>query len=237
MEISVTRFFFGRKSHFFQRNCFWCRSCKRKILGVKSRVGKNPPFFQKKRRGNTRTTQQLPLLPEEVKHLAPTDILGTSGTGKAMEPWLEGWFLYLSPADGGKNVEQTHHDRKQKNAICRSVFGKRYQNDYLAAGAIAYKAQASDTTSVRSPRANYILLMQPSCRGANYKKSPNTRLSIKAVFVSDAFGFAGGFMFRAQASRISFATLPTLEQIVGRSPIDPLRPLSMPQGPRHASHG
>ena len=54
------------------------------------------------------------MLPEEVKHIAPTDILGTSGTGKAMEPWREGWFLYSSPADGGNNVEHTHHDRKQK---------------------------------------------------------------------------------------------------------------------------
>ena len=54
------------------------------------------------------------MLPEEVKHIAPPDILGTSGTGKAMEPWREGWFLYSSPADGGNNVEHTHHDLKQK---------------------------------------------------------------------------------------------------------------------------
>ena len=27
---------------------------------------------------------------EEVKHIAPTDILGTSGMGKAMELWREG---------------------------------------------------------------------------------------------------------------------------------------------------
>ena len=78
-------------------------------------MGKKNPFYKKKkRRGNTRTTQQPPLLPEEVKHIAPTNILGTSGTGKAMEPWREGWFLYSSPADGGNNVEHTHHDRKQK---------------------------------------------------------------------------------------------------------------------------
>ena len=31
----------------------------------------------------TRTTQQPPLLPEEVTHVAPMDILGTSGMGKA----------------------------------------------------------------------------------------------------------------------------------------------------------
>ena len=47
-------------------------------------------------------------------HVAPTDILGTSGTGKAMEPWREERFLYSSPADGGNNVEHTHHDCKQK---------------------------------------------------------------------------------------------------------------------------
>ena len=57
---------------------------------------------KRKRRENTRTTQQPPLLPEEVKHIPadPTDILGTSGTGKAMELWREGWFLYPSPTDG-----------------------------------------------------------------------------------------------------------------------------------------
>ena len=76
--------------------------------------GKKPFFQEEKKRGggdggNTRTTQPLPLLPEEVKHIAPTDILG-----KAMEPWREGWFLYSSPADGGNNVEHTHYDRKQK---------------------------------------------------------------------------------------------------------------------------
>ena len=79
-------------------------------------MGKKNPFFQKKkRRGNTR--------PPNNRHRTgggeaysphPTDILGTSGTGKAMEPWREGWFLYSSPADGGNNVEHTHHDRKQK---------------------------------------------------------------------------------------------------------------------------
>ena len=53
-------------------------------------------------RKNTRTTQQLLLLPEEVKHIAPIDMLGTSGTGKAMKPWREGWFLYLSLVDGRK---------------------------------------------------------------------------------------------------------------------------------------
>ena len=113
-----------------------------------SRVWKKKPFFQKKGGGgNTRTTQQPPLLPEEVKHIAPKDILGTSGTRKAMEPWREGWFLYSSPVDGGNNVEHTHHDHKQKNDICPSAFGKRYQNDYIAAGATGYEAQASDTTS------------------------------------------------------------------------------------------
>ena len=121
MEISVSRFFiffFWRKSRnffffgvsrvFFSTEIFffWCKS--RKLFFYVSRVwGKKTHFSKKKkRRGNTRTTQQPPLLPEEVKHIAPTDILGTSGTGKAMEPWLEGWFLYSSPANGGNNVRQ-----------------------------------------------------------------------------------------------------------------------------------
>ena len=107
----VSRVFFSWRKFFF----FGCKSRKLFFLGV-SRVWGKKPFFPKKktRRRNTRTTQQLPLLPEEVKHIAPTDMLGTSGTGKAMEPWREGWFLYSSPADGGNNVEHTHHDRKQK---------------------------------------------------------------------------------------------------------------------------
>ena len=46
-----------------------------------------------KKRKITRTAQQPPLQPEEVKHVAPTDILGISSMGKAMEPWREGQFL------------------------------------------------------------------------------------------------------------------------------------------------
>ena len=33
-----------------------------------------------------------------------------------------------------------------KKSICPLAFGKRYQNDYIAAGATGYEAQASDTT-------------------------------------------------------------------------------------------
>ena len=47
-------------------------------------------FFPKERRRTTRTTQQPLLLPEEVKHVAPTDMLGTSNMGRAMELWCEG---------------------------------------------------------------------------------------------------------------------------------------------------
>ena len=88
---------------------FWCKLRKLFFLGVSHVWRKKKPYFPKKKkkrggRGNTRTTQQPPLLPEEVKHIAPTDILGTSGTGKAMELWREGWFLYSSPADGGNNM-------------------------------------------------------------------------------------------------------------------------------------
>ena len=105
MEISVSRFFiffFGvsRVTFFFgvSRVHFF-------FFGVSSVWEKKTHFSKKKkRRGNTRTTQQPPLLPEEVKHIAPTDILGTSGTGKAMELWREGWFLYSSPNGGGNNV-------------------------------------------------------------------------------------------------------------------------------------
>ena len=35
---------------------------------------------------------QLPLPPEEVKHKAPIDILGTSRMRKALETWHEGCF-------------------------------------------------------------------------------------------------------------------------------------------------
>ena len=51
----------------------------------------------------------------------PTDILGTSGRGKAMEPWREGWLVYSLPADGKKK-------------------------EVIATGATGCEAHASDTT-------------------------------------------------------------------------------------------
>ena len=48
--------------------------------GCRLRMEKNPLFQKKKNRLTrqiTRTTRQPPLLPEEVKHTGPTDILGT----------------------------------------------------------------------------------------------------------------------------------------------------------------
>ena len=66
---------------------FWCKLC----------FFSNQNFFQKKKEGDyLEETQEPPnnrhCLPEEVKHIAPTDIFGTSGTGKATELWREGWF-------------------------------------------------------------------------------------------------------------------------------------------------
>ena len=81
------------------------------------------------------------MVPKEVKHIPPTEVLGTSGTGKTMEPWHEGLITHSSPVDGGNNVEHTHYD-----AICPLAFAKRYQNDYMAAGATGYEAKASNTT-------------------------------------------------------------------------------------------
>ena len=49
-------------------------------------------FFGKKERkkdNKNPTTQEPLLLTEEVKHIAPTDILGISSMGKAMESWNE----------------------------------------------------------------------------------------------------------------------------------------------------
>ena len=56
-------------------------------VNVFRRRSRTEIFLDKKKRlsrKKTRTTQQPPLLPEEVKHIAPTYILGTSGMGKAM---------------------------------------------------------------------------------------------------------------------------------------------------------
>ena len=66
---------FGVKSHAI---FFWCRLCmeindKKGFFWHKSRT-------QKKKR-TIQTTQQPPLLPEEEKHVAPTDFLGTSSMG------------------------------------------------------------------------------------------------------------------------------------------------------------
>ena len=82
-------------------------------------------FPKKTTPGNTRTTQQPPLLQGEVKHTAPTDILGTSGTGKAMELWRERWFFYSSsPAGGGNHAEHTHQGAIMiANGKCNFPFG------------------------------------------------------------------------------------------------------------------
>ena len=104
----------------------------------------NKTLFPKETGGNIRTTQQPPLLLEEVKHVAPTDILGTSSTRNAMESWREGCFLYSLPAHGGNNVQHTNvkcsSSLQMKNAI--------------------YPSEANDITWVWSPRANFILRMQ-----------------------------------------------------------------------------
>ena len=49
------------------------------------------------------------------------------------------------------------------NEKCSLHFGlwQAVSNDYIAAGATGCKAQVSDATGVWSPRANYILPMQP----------------------------------------------------------------------------
>ena len=60
----------------------------------------------KKSWGNTRTTQQPPLLLEEVKQIASTDIFSTSGTGKAMEPWREGTGAAASQCVTPRGVRQ-----------------------------------------------------------------------------------------------------------------------------------
>ena len=164
--VLLTEFYFGGK---ITSTFFLC----------KTRMEKN--LFSNNNRGDTKTTQQPPLLLAEVKHIAPTYNWGTSSTGKAMELWREGWFSYSSPAHGGNNVQHTHmkcsSSSQKKNAICHSACGKRYQNDCIVATATRYKAQPSDTTRNRSPRTNYILpMLHPKWRGANYKKPTNTRL-------------------------------------------------------------
>ena len=130
---------------FFLTEFFFGVSCVKKNFGV-DRVWNKKTLFQKKKAGKHKNHPTTAIATGGGEAYSPTDILGTSGTGKAMEPWREWWFLYSSPADGGNYVEHTHHDRKQKNAICPSGFGKRYQNDYIAAGATSYEAQARDTT-------------------------------------------------------------------------------------------
>ena len=104
-------FLFWRKSHnfFLGEGAFFFSGGNHFLFWCKSRMGKKNTFLQKRkknRRGNTRTTQQPPLLLEEVKHIAPTDILGTSGAGKAMEPWREGCFL---PYKGEHNQKWLPH--------------------------------------------------------------------------------------------------------------------------------
>ena len=73
---------------------------------------------------------------------------------------MKGDFLYSSPANGGNNVEHTHHDRKQKMQFALQPLASGIKMT-IVADASGYEDQARDTTWARSPRANYILHMQP----------------------------------------------------------------------------
>ena len=83
-------FVFSRKSHSVRPKLLFFR---RKVFFWAYRVSEKQ-IFQKKNylEKNTRTTQQPPLLPEEVKHMAPADVLGTCGTGKAMDAGVKSGF-------------------------------------------------------------------------------------------------------------------------------------------------
>ena len=79
------------------KNLFvWMEICQRKtfLFGI-NRMHflfwlRGVHFFLEKKKRTTSTTQQLPFLPEELKHIAHMDILGASGTSETMELWHEG---------------------------------------------------------------------------------------------------------------------------------------------------
>ena len=60
-------------------------------------MGKKPLFYKGKKKETTlEKTQEAPdncHCYQRRKQIDPTDILGISNTGKAMEPWCEGWFF------------------------------------------------------------------------------------------------------------------------------------------------
>ena len=116
-------------------------------------MGEKPPFFLKKKAGKHKN-HPTTAIATGGGEACSLHILGTSGTGKAMEPWREGCFLYSLPADGGNNVRQMAEITwstliMTANKKCNLPFGLWQavsKNDYIAAGATGYEAQASDTT-------------------------------------------------------------------------------------------
>ena len=113
-------------------------------------------------------------------------------------------------------MEHTHHDRKQKNAICPSAFGKRYQNDYIAAGTThrlrssSQRYHLSPVTSGQLHSSHAIIMAWGQLQEvAKHTLVDRIRLCVRCL----GFGFAHGFVFRAQALRMSFASNSSISRI------------------------
>ena len=191
---------------------------------------KNPSFQKKqKNSGEQKKTQQPPLLPEEVKHIAPANILGTSGTGKAMELWREGWFLNSSPSDGRNNVEHNHHDRKQKMQFALRPLASGIKMAILLPAPPATKLKPAippesahlGPTTFFACNHNGVGPTTRSCQ-THACRSNQTLCPMPSALHADSCSAHKRYRCPSQA------ILPALEQIVGHSPTDPVRPLGMP---------
>ena len=170
--------------------------------------------------------------------MAPTDILGTSGTDKAMKPWRKGCFLCSSPAYGGNNAEHTHHDRKQKMqpALRPLASGIKMPMLLPAPPASKLKPAIPPESGHLGPTTFFACNhngVGPTTRSRQTRacRSNQTLCAMPLALHADSCSRQKRYGCPSQA------TLPSLESIVGRSPTDPLRPSSTPRAPRKASHG
>ena len=96
--------------HVFLKECFFGVSRVNFFFGRMSRMGKKTIFSGREKRGEAGKHKNHPtpaIATGASEAYSPNGHLGTSGTGKAMDPWHEGWFLYSSPANGRNDVEHT----------------------------------------------------------------------------------------------------------------------------------
>ena len=121
-----------------------------------------------------------------------------------MEPWRKGWSLYSSPADGGNNVEHTHHDRKQEMQFAFRPLASGIKMTILLPVPPATKLKLA--IPPKSGHLGPTTFFACNHNGVGPTTRSRQTHACRSDFVSDAFGFPSGFVFRTQALRMSFAS-------------------------------